>query len=145
MNYSPKTYVLYSQPFLDTYNQCYKNIVTINLLPEGPLRPFVQKVAFPSLSTFKQFSSPCNPTQTCGLALKSIHNNAIMYGSRFGGCNSNRCGAFMSVNEIPDLFAFLLSNGYKIDTSLTKMINTSQVQFKPNNENEIICFFSYLL
>lgn len=136
-SYSPRTYVLYSQPFLDTYNQCYKNIVTINLVPEGPLRPFVQKVAFPPLSSFKQFSSPCNPSQTCGLALRSIHAD-------FGGCNNNRCGAFMSVNEIPDLFAFLLSNGYKIDTSLTKMMNTSQVQFKTNNENEIICFFSYL-
>lgn len=139
-SYSPRTYVLYSQPFLDTYNQCYKNIVTINLLPEGPLRPFVQKVAFPPLSSFKQFGSPCNPSQTCGFALRSIHADTG------GRCNSNnRCGTFMSVNEIPDLFAFLLSNGYKIDTSLTKMMNTSQAQFKTNNENEIICFFSYLL
>ena len=29
-----KTVSLFSQPYLDTYNKCYKNIVVINLMPQ---------------------------------------------------------------------------------------------------------------
>ena len=32
MNQPAKTVTLFSQPYLDKYNQCYKNIVTINLM-----------------------------------------------------------------------------------------------------------------
>jgi len=125
------TYVLYKQPFLDRFSQCYRNIVTINLIPQGPLRPFVRRTEFPPLSSFKD-STFCNRRQLCGLALRSIRDG---YGYR-DGC----CGSFMSVDEIPDLFAFLLSNGYIIDTQLTKMMNKEQFQ---SDEREIICFFSY--
>ena len=53
-NQASKTVTLFSQPFLDTYNQCYKNIVTVNLLPQGPLAQLVRRVQFPPLSQFKQ-------------------------------------------------------------------------------------------
>ena len=32
-----KTVSLFSQPYLDTYNQCYKNIVVVNLKQQGPI------------------------------------------------------------------------------------------------------------
>ena len=47
----------------------------------------------------------------------------------------------MTPNEIPDLFGFLVSNGYRIDTSVTKMMNNGDVQLTNKN---IICFFTYL-
>jgi len=125
------TYVLYKQPFLDRFSQCYRNIVTINLIPQGPLRAFVGRAEFPPLSSFKE--SFCN-RRLCGLVLRSIRDG---YGNGYG--NGDGC-SFMSVDEIPDLFAFLLSNGYIIDTQLTKMINKEQFQ---SSEREIICFFSY--
>ena len=118
------TFVLYSRPFLNrnNYNQSYSNIVTINSEPKGPLRRLVRRVRFERLSEFKE------PYNLCGLALQSLRD-----GERL-----------MCTDEVPDLFSFLLSNGYKIDTSLTKMMNTSDVRFHTDNANKIICFVNYI-
>ena len=70
--FEAKTVSLFSQPFLDTYNQCYKNIVVLNLKPQGPLADLVTFVKFPPLSEFKQ-PGPCSPLKQCGYALMSRH------------------------------------------------------------------------
>lgn len=123
MNY-PKSYMLSTRVFLDTFNQCYKNIIVINLQPEGPLGKIVRRLQMPPLSPFNA-PGPCLSKNSCALALLSLR----------GDC----CG-LMSDDEVPDLFSFLLSNGYKIDTSLTKMMNQSEVKI---NDNKILCFISY--
>ena len=129
-----KTVSLFSQPYLDTYNQCYKNIVVVNLLPQGPLRDIVRRVNFPPLSEFKQ-PGPCTPLKLCGYALTSL-----------GGCNMG-CGKngenLMVVDEVPDLISYLVSNGYKVDTSITKMLNTSEIRFDANTGNKLICVITY--
>ena len=130
------TCALYSQPFLTNYgyNGCYRNIITINLLPRGPLSKLVRRVQFKPLSEFQTFDGFCDQRKRCGLALQSLRGLG-------GGC----CGGLMSVEELPDLYNFLLSNGYKIETSLTKMTNGSSIILNNGNNNaELICFFSYL-
>jgi hypothetical protein len=131
MNQAAKTVTLFSQPYLDRYNQCYKNIVTINLIPQGPLAHLVRRVQFPPLSTFKQ-PGPCNHINNCGLALIALNNV----------CNK-KCSNFMVVDEVPNLFSFLLSNGYTINTSITKMLNTSDIRFETENANKLICVITY--
>ncbi len=92
--FEAKTVSLFSQPFLDTYNQCYKNIVVLNLKPQGPLADLVTFVKFPPLSEFKQ-PGPCSPLKQCGYALMSL-----------GTCSTG-CGKFgsdlMVVDEVPTL------------------------------------------
>ena len=130
-NQAAKTVTLFSQPFLDTYNQCYKNIVTINLIPQGPLAQFVRKVQFPPLSQFKQ-PGPCSRINNCGLALTALNNI----------CNKG-CSGFMVVDEVPNLLSFLMTNGYSINTSITKMLNTSDIRFETENANKLICVVTY--
>jgi len=129
-----KTISLFSQPYLDTYNQCYKNIVVVNLKPQGPLGDLVRFVKFPPLSEFKQ-PGPCSPLKDCGYAIMSL-----------GGCNTG-CGKFgsdlMVVDEVPNLISYLVSNGYSVDTSITKMFNTSDIRFDTNTGNKLICFVTY--
>ena len=134
MNYNKesKTISLFSEPYLDTYNQCYKNIITLNLVPQGPLRQIVRRIRFNPLSPFKRETN-CNKIQLCGLALQSISN--ICY-------KTNGCG-LMLVDEIPDLFSYLLSNGYTIDTKITNMLNKSDIQFDTQNGKTLICFITY--
>ena len=123
-----KTVSLFSQPYLDTYNQCYKNIVVVNFPPQGPLANLVVRVNFPPLSEFKQ-PGPCTPLKQCGLALVSLDgqfNNGLM-----------------DVNEVPNLISFLVSNGYTVDTSITKMFNDSEISFNANTGNKLICFITY--
>jgi hypothetical protein len=110
---SSKTFTITSQPYYDQYNQCYKNILTVNIEPQGPIRKIVRQIKFPKLSPFQR-ESPCNPIPKCGLALHSIYND---------GCNG-----LMTPNEIPDLISFLIENGYQIETQLTNMLNQSEVK-----------------
>ena len=133
MNRPAKTVTLFSQPYLDKFNQCYKNIVTINLVPQGPLAQFVRRVQFPPLSEFKQ-PGPCSHIKNCGLALVSLNGDYL--------CAKNGSN-LMIVDEVPDLMSFLMSNSYTIDTSLTKMFNTSDIRFQTENANKLICLVTY--
>ena len=118
-------YTLTTQVYLDRCSQQYKNIITINQIPEGPLRPFVRRIRFPPLisRTMDSNSNYDEQYKSCGFALSSFTGKP-----------------WMTPDEIPDLFSFLYSNGYHIDTSITKMMNTGEVRL--NNRN-ILCFFSY--
>jgi hypothetical protein len=132
-----KTVALFSQPYLDTYNKCYKNIVVINLLPQGPLADLVRFTKFPPLSEFKQ-PGACNPLKQCGYALISLCGCSR-------GCGSIKTGGedLMVVDEVPNLISFLVSNGYTVDTSITKMFNQSEIRFDTNTGNKLICFITY--
>ena len=128
---SGNNYLLSSRPYL--FGCEYGNIITINLFPKGPLGKIVRQVNFSNnrLSEFTELSEYGNK---CGYALLSLREIGGIGGGRY----SHR---FMTANEIPDLFSFLLSNGYKIDTSLTKMMNSSNIQIDTNN---IITFITYM-
>jgi hypothetical protein len=141
MNY-PKTYMLSTRVFLDTFNQCYKNIIVINLPPDGPLGKIVRRLQMPPLSPFNVPGPCCNRTgyKDCALALFSLRGcNGFGIGIENGN-SGGRGNCLMYDDEVPDLFSFLLSNGYKIDTSLTKMMNQSEVKI---NDNKILCFITY--
>ncbi len=126
------TYTLSLQPYYDTYNQCYKNVVSINTYPKGPLEHLVHREKLYPLSHFKTFTSPCAPIEKCALLLHSFGNKV---------CNGCCKGNLMTAYEIPELFSYLTENGYKIDTSITKMMTNSGIV--PNPEKKIICFISY--
>ena len=126
-----KTVSLFSQPYLDTYNQCYKNIVVLNRQPQGPLADLVVRVKFPPLSEFSE-PGPCIRSKQCGFAILSLGM----------GCGKN-CNNLMVVDEVPDLISFLVENGYTVDTSITKMFNTSDIRFDTNTGNKLICFVTY--
>jgi len=122
---STNSYLLSSKPYL--FGCEYDNIITINLFPKGPLAKIVKQVNFSNnrLSDFTDYENKC------GYALTSLRGVG-------GGGRKNH--HLMTANEIPDLFSFLLSNGYKIDTSLTKMMNNSNIQINMNN---IVAFITY--
>ena len=115
----PTTFLLSSETYLNRCEEKYSNIITVNLMPRGPLEKRVVKIRMPRLSHFE-----CYGKDRCALALLSF-----------------RTGRLMSDDEIPDLFSFLLSNGYTIDTNLTNMMNASPVKL---NNKTIISFVSYI-
>ena len=139
MNHS-NTFMLSIKVFLDQYNQCYRNIVVVNEVPRGPLGNLVRRLNLPNVSPFQKNSS-CYRLNDCVLALKSLceigtlHSHYKKYNSCRGSNNNLMCD-----EELPDLFSFLLSSGYKIDTSITKLWNTGEFK-KP--DDKIICFVTY--
>jgi len=116
------TYTISSQPFYHSVNQCYSNIVTIDRKPDGPLAHLVRTLHTPRLSPFNQ-PSPCCPEDRCTKAIHKVNNTREL----------------MNPNDIPELFSFLIQNGYTIDTALTTMMNKSQVKMT----NKLICFISF--
>jgi len=117
----------------------------MNLPPRGPLLKITRRVKLYPLSEFKEPGN-CTRLQTCGLGLRSLRffNGFGGFGGG-GGYNNNSysCSDLMTVDEVPDLFSFLLSNGYTIDTSITKMMNQSSIRYKTNNSNELIALITY--
>ena len=112
------TYALYRQPYFDTRNQCYRNIITINDEPKGPLASIVRRINTAPLGRD-------NIAPMCCYAVTSFKTK----------------GQLLLFEELPNLFTFLVSNGYKIDTSLTKMLNMSDIRIQTGNN--LIAFVLY--
>ena len=136
------TISLFSQPYYDPCSQCYYNIITMNLPHRGPLLKLTRRVKLYPLSHFKSPGN-CSRLQTCGLGLRSLRGLAdFNFGNSY---NSNySCSGLMTVDETPDLFSFLLANGYTIDTRITNMMNQSSIRYKTNNSNELIAVITYV-
>ena len=122
------TFTIIAQPYLDTYNKNYINILTVNVVPQGPLSQFVRRIQFPQLSPYHQKYQQNNYGNDCGLALVKI-------GGYYTGNN------LMTPNELPDLFSFLTSNGYQIETQLTNLMNQSEVKISDNRR--VVCAATY--
>ena len=53
----PRTFTITTQPYLDNCaynNQCYKNILMTNVIPDGPLNKFVRRINLKPLSPFQK-------------------------------------------------------------------------------------------
>lgn len=132
-----KTFTITSQPFYDQFNQCYKNILMINVIPQGPIKDLVRRIQLPKLSPFQRFDSPCNNIPNCGLALSSLRGFLFNYNNlNYNQCNKFNSGCnLMTPDEIPDLISFIINNGYQIETQITNMLNLSEV--KLNNQKTV--------
>lgn len=121
-----KTFSVMSQPYYDQYNQCYKNIMMVNVEPQGPLQRLVRRIKLPKLSPYQR-EGPCNPIPKCGLVILSLRSG------EFTQLNRQICdNSYMTPDEIPDLITFLLENGYQIETQITNMLNQND---KLSNKN----------
>ena len=117
-----QNYTLATQPFYDTYNQCYKTIIVIDRKPNAPLSNIVKTLQTPKLSPFQQ-ASPCSFMKSCVQAIYNPDNTSEL----------------LTVNDLSLLFTFLTNNGYNIDINLTNMMNNSKASIMTN---KLICFIS---
>ena len=136
-NKGVNTFTITSQPFYDQYNQCYKNIMMVNVEPSGPLRKNIRRIKLPKLSPFQR-EGPCNPIPQCGLAIQNLHGTQYT-GTR--GCKLNFGCNLMTPNELPELIAFLISNNYQIETQLTNMLNQSDVKLTNRKLSFIVTYY----
>jgi len=134
------TISLFSQPYYNPCSECYYNIITMNLPPKGPLLKLTTRIKKYPLSPFK-FPGDCGRIQTCGIGLRSLRGFGGFNGGN--GFNNNFCSDLMTTDEFPDLITFLLSHGYRVDTSITKMLNQSSIRFKTQDANELLAVITY--
>jgi hypothetical protein len=98
------SYSVHCVPFYDIRQQQYIKILCVNAAPTGALASRVRLIRPPRLSGL------CDPNN----AGRCIH--AIMTAA-----NANATATHMTPDDLPELFAFLMSNGYTVDTGLTKL------------------------
>lgn len=108
-------YLFSVQPYLDLHNNCYKNVITINIFPRGPLCRLIRRIYPPKLSPFK-VNTPCCPNRICILALCSIREQCKL----------------MCLDELPELLTYLEINHYEIDHNITNIMLKSDVKLKNN-------------
>jgi hypothetical protein len=135
------TFTITSIPYYNSCTQCYLNVLSINVEPQGPLKKIVRRINFPKLSPYK-VESHCNQLNNCGLVLTNLGlqinnmnccNNYIV--------NNNNCSTdLLTPNNIPELISFLLANGYQIETQITNMLQNSPVKF---NNNKLVLTATY--
>ena len=89
---------LYLEPILDPLSQEYTEVLTVDALPEGPLRDFVKQKRLPEVSTFKKTT-----TYQCKYVLVHPDNE------------------YMKKNDIPFLFSYFQKNGYTLEYQQTKL------------------------
>lgn len=140
-------YSILSIPFYDARLQQYTKILSINAVPMGPLASRVKTVRPPRLSGL------CGSGSGNG----NGNGNACIHAlTSLGGCApcsscSGSGGAFMTPEQLPELFAFLMSNGYTVDTALTKLAAKHQYggggclpcATSNTNANSLVCIVSY--
>lgn len=89
---------LYLEPILDPLTKEYTDVLTVDALPEGPLRDFVKQKRLPEVSAFKKTT-----TSTCKYVL--VHPDTT----------------FMKRNDIPFLFSYFQKNDYTLEYQQTKL------------------------
>lgn len=136
--YQSKTVILYVEPLLDTYNKTYVSALTLNTMPDGPLSNTVRIYNTPNLSPFQTFTNTINSPDNCTYILMKYPKG-----------NKSISKNWMLSEDIPTVFSYLQSNNYNIDTSLTKLMNHSQVnlggvsQIKRTGNRRMVCMFSF--
>lgn len=132
MNTITNTYSLVSAPYYDSKTKCYKKIIKINKMPTitSSLATIVKQIQYPKLSPFKSNSA----FSACSNCCNSDDNQCCIYAIT----NISNHNELMCINDLPSLFTFLINNGYTIDTSITKMMQSSNVKLN----NDLICFIT---
>ena len=123
------SYSILSVPFYDTKQQQYRKILCVNSGSgpvAGPLAARVKLVHPPRLSGFHNNHNN--------------HNNKCIHAIT---ASLSACCAFMTPDDLPELFAFLATNGYTVDLGLTKLA-AKHPSITPNsNSNSLVCIISY--
>ena len=137
MVHSLSVHSILSVPFYDTKAQQYTKILCVNAVPvAGPLAARVKTVRPPRLSGLYGSGSSSGSSGSSGS--NCIH--ALV-------CSSS--SSYMTPDDLPELFAFLVSNGYTVDLGLTKLAAKHQPGGGGNanananaNANSLVCIIS---
>ncbi len=115
---------IHQQTILEPFTKEYKNILIIkgtNTTIEGPLQAIVKQIPHSKLSEFEPYENSWGKCNTLAIINQSDKH-------------------YLTIDEFPELLSFLLSNGYEVDTSISKMLlQNTKVQMK----QKLVCVIKY--
>jgi len=140
------TFVLYLEPILNPFFKAYQNVITLDRMPSGVLADMVTMVNLPKLSPFQEAGVFSSPNFGRGGLGGSCVNVLLRYPKKACGFNWKNTDVFMGADDIPSVLGYLRSNGYTLDTDLTKMMFKSRVEVgggsdrRFSGDRKVICF-----
>jgi hypothetical protein len=102
----PKFYEIKLDNVLVQRDKCYRKVLTINKVPDGPLASIVKTIGREKVSVFKQTCSPCAKNDGC--------MNVIL--------NPSDKSEYLFEEDLAELITFIVENGYTVDTKLSKLM-----------------------
>jgi len=152
---SSRTNIMYLEPLLNSYYQTYQNVITFSQCPVGPIKDMVTIVNPPKLSPFQTASPFFNPGY--GRASAVGYAGCVYVLMRYpcgpgGGYSAvpKNTDAYMGADDIPSVLSYLMENGYRVDTSMTKMLQNSEINVggpadtRLSGRRKMICAFTLL-
>ena len=127
------TFTVYLEPYLHPHIREYQNILTIDRMPFGPLKDLVTQLRPTKLSPFQPFSSPFDdPFGSCKYAIIKYPGQPV----------TQKCyNQFLTHSDIPALLGYLATNGYTVNTDITKIIQRSNTM--PPGGKRMVCVSTY--
>ena len=108
-------YKLYKTTYLDKFDKCYKNIITLNKNPnDQSLNSSLKQVSRQKLSPFEGFDC-CSNQPSCILAFIDPSTKE-----------------FITEEHIDQVFSILIDNQYTLEYEMTKLLK----------DNKLICLIS---
>lgn len=119
-------YGIYVRTILDSINKTYKNVVIINTEPEGALKNMTTRIRNEKLSEFQEYASGERLRDPCIYVILNPRNPS----------------QYAEPEDLPEVFSFILQNGYMIDTMITNMMqHNDDVKPVPAASNQsFVCF-----
>ncbi len=115
-----QTYTISSQIYYDTFNTCYKRILTIDRQPTSILlNKIVKRLSMSKLSEFKQ-STACCPVEKCIYAIYNPNNPLEL----------------LRLEDQTLFITYLSSNNFTINTALTQLMLDNPV--KHSSEKQLM-------
>tara|TARA_Y100000389_G_scaffold200236_1_gene240220 strand:- start:71 stop:457 length:387 start_codon:yes stop_codon:yes gene_type:complete len=124
-----KTTNLYITPYYDNISYNYYHILTLNNIPNGPLQNFVKSMNIENPSS----KSTLGNKSYCSYVIDSSLLSSLSFNNTFKIC---------LVENISELYDYLINNNYSFNNDLNKIYTKNQ--FLSNNESNKLAFtFSY--
>jgi len=103
-------YKLYKTTYLDKYDKCYKNIITINKNPnDNGLNNVLKQVSRQKLSPFEGFDC-CSTQPSCIMAFIDPTTRE-----------------FLTDENVDQVFSILIDNNYTLEYEMTKLIKDTKL------------------
>lgn len=136
------SFVLYLEPIRISLQKTYQDIITVSTIPAGPLSNMVKPMSFEKLSPFQQTGALFNGFGCTNVLLRYPKGNA-------NGLSIKNHEIYMTKDDIPSVFSYLQSNGYTVDTNMTKLMFKSRVSMggvsetRLSGDRRMICMVTY--
>tara|TARA_B100000900_G_scaffold356872_1_gene326879 strand:- start:838 stop:1251 length:414 start_codon:yes stop_codon:yes gene_type:complete len=126
------TTTLKTTPYFNNNNNNYYNILVLNNIPEGPLKNYIKTINITNVSSKinRANLNYCSYAISKNILTNNVNNNNDKY--------MNIC----TIEDITNLYDFLINNNYTINNELTNLLNNSNNNYiNMNSNNEKIIFY----